>query len=139
MYISISNFLTTPSPDSSPGNHTFAKSVSLFLSCKWVHLYHFFLESTYKGCHMIFLLFCLTFFTETPFTLFFSVFINLFNFGCIESLLLHRLSLVVVSRGYSVAGCRLLLVGTSLLAKKSFHSCGLQALERKLRSSGTQA
>ena len=88
---------------------------------------------------MIFLLFCLTFFTETPFTLFFSVFIILFHFDCIQSVLLHRLSLVVVSRGYSVAGCRLLLVVTSLLAKKSFRSCGVQALECKLRSSGTQA
>ena len=35
------------------------KSVSLFLFCKWVHLYCFFSESTYKAGHMIFLLLCL--------------------------------------------------------------------------------
>ena len=39
---------------------SFSKSVSLFLFCKYVLLYHFFLDSTYKGCHMIFLLLPLT-------------------------------------------------------------------------------
>ena len=29
----------------------FSKSVSLFLFCKQVHLYHFFLVSIHKGCH----------------------------------------------------------------------------------------
>ena len=48
-----------------PGNHkSFSKSVSAFLFCNWVNLYHFFLDSTYKGCHMLFLLLCLTYFTQ---------------------------------------------------------------------------
>ena len=34
--------------------------MNLFLFCKLVHLYHFFLDSTYKGCHVIFLLLWLT-------------------------------------------------------------------------------
>ena len=33
----------------------FSKSVNLLLFCKQVHLYHFFLDSVHKGCHMIFL------------------------------------------------------------------------------------
>ena len=42
------------------GNHKFiSKSVSFFLSCVG-HIYYFFLYSTYKGYHMIFLLLCLT-------------------------------------------------------------------------------
>ena len=32
---------------------SFSKSVSLFLFCKQVHLYPFFLDSTYKGCYTI--------------------------------------------------------------------------------------
>ena len=76
---------------------------------------------------MIFLLFCLAFFAETPVPLFFSVAMSLLNFGCVESLWLHRLSPVLVSRGCSVAVCRLLLAVTSLPAKKSFSSCGAQA------------
>ena len=42
----------------------FPKSVRLFLFCKQVHLYHFFLDSTCKGYHMLFLLLCLTYFTQ---------------------------------------------------------------------------
>ena len=38
---------------------SFAKSVSPFLFCKYVHLYHFFLYSAYKWC-MIFLFPCLS-------------------------------------------------------------------------------
>ena len=43
----------------------FTMSVCLFLFCKEVHLYHFFffLDSTYKWYHMIFVFFCLTYFT----------------------------------------------------------------------------
>ena len=41
-----------------------------------------------------------------------------FIFGCIGSLLLHGLSLAVVSRGYSlVVGYRLLIAGVSVVAK----------------------
>ena len=51
--MSFPNSLTVPSPLVI----SFSKSVSLF--CKQVHLYHFFLDSTYKRCHMTFLLLCL--------------------------------------------------------------------------------
>ena len=38
------------------GNRKFIfKSISHFPFCKWVHLYHFFLDSTYKGYYLIFL------------------------------------------------------------------------------------
>ena len=40
----------------------FSKSVSLFLSCKQVHLYHF-LDSAFKWCHT-FVFLCLTSFTK---------------------------------------------------------------------------
>ena len=39
---------------------SFPKSVSLFLFCKFVHMYHIFLDSTYKQYHMIFVFLCLT-------------------------------------------------------------------------------
>ena len=39
----------------------FFKSMSLFLLCKQVHLYHFFLGLAYKGCHKLFLLLPLTY------------------------------------------------------------------------------
>ena len=42
----------------------FSKSVSLSVSFKYVHLYHFCLDPRYKGCHVIFLLLCLTYFTQ---------------------------------------------------------------------------
>ena len=61
MYVSIPNSLTIPSPHPSPGPATvglFSKSVSLLLFFKQTHLYHFLLDSTYKGSHMIFLLLC---------------------------------------------------------------------------------
>ena len=63
MDMSIPNSLTTPPPSPPPTATTssFSKSVSLFLFCNYVHMYHFFLDSTYKGCHMIFLLLCLTY------------------------------------------------------------------------------
>ena len=35
---------------------SFSKSVTLYLFCKQPHLYHFFLYSTHKRCHTIFLL-----------------------------------------------------------------------------------
>ena len=55
-----------PFPPSSPlaTINLFLKSVSLFLFFKQVPLYHFFLDSIYKGYHMIFLLLCLTDFTQ---------------------------------------------------------------------------
>ena len=40
----------------------FSKSVSLF--CKEVYLYHFLLDSTHRGSHAVFLLLCLTYFTQ---------------------------------------------------------------------------
>ena len=43
---------------------SFLKSVSLFLFCKYVHLNHCCLRSTYKGSHTIFLLLFLTCFTR---------------------------------------------------------------------------
>ena len=36
------------------------ESVNLFMFCKSVHLYDFFFYSVYKGCHTVFLPFCLT-------------------------------------------------------------------------------
>ena len=41
---------------------SFCKSESLF--CKYFHLYHFFLDSTCKGCHMNISPLCLTYFTQ---------------------------------------------------------------------------
>ena len=40
------------------------KSVSLFLFCEYANLYHLFLDSTYIGYHMMFLLLSLTYFTQ---------------------------------------------------------------------------
>ena len=42
----------------------FSMSVSLLLFCKHFHLFLFFLDSMHKGCHTIFLLLCLTYFTQ---------------------------------------------------------------------------
>ena len=42
----------------------FSMSVSLFLFCKYFHLYLLFFDSMHKGCHTIFLLLCLTYFTQ---------------------------------------------------------------------------
>ena len=44
---------------------SFSKSVSLFLFYEQAHLYHFFLDSTYKGYHTKFLLLWLTSFSMT--------------------------------------------------------------------------
>ena len=41
----------------------FSKPVNLFLSCQYIHLYHFLRDSTYKQHHMIFFFLCLTYFT----------------------------------------------------------------------------
>ena len=47
-----------------PGTiRSFSTSVTLFLLCKYVHLYHF-LDSTYKQYHMIFVFLCPTYFTQ---------------------------------------------------------------------------
>ena len=60
----------TPQPSLFPIPHRlatislFSKSVSRFLFCKISSLYHFFLDSQYKGYHMIFLFLCLTSFTQ---------------------------------------------------------------------------
>ena len=43
---------------------SFYKSMSLSLFCKEVHLYHLFLDSEYKWYHRVFLLLCLTYFTQ---------------------------------------------------------------------------
>ena len=49
---------------------SFSKSASLFLFVHflflYVHFYHFFLDSTYKGCHTIFFPLCLTSLGMTP-------------------------------------------------------------------------
>ena len=45
---------------------SFSKSVSLFLFCKFICTISF-LDSTYKGCHMVFLLLCLAYFTQCDF------------------------------------------------------------------------
>ena len=42
----------------------FPKSMRLFPFCKQLHLYHFLLDSMSKGYHMLFLLLCLTYFTQ---------------------------------------------------------------------------
>jgi len=62
MYMLIPSSLidASPYPSSLATISSFSESVSLFLSCQQVCLYHLFLDSTYKGCHMIFLLVCLT-------------------------------------------------------------------------------
>ena len=55
--------LIYPSPTSFPyGNHgLFSKSLSLFLFCKYVPLYHV-LDSTSKQNHMTFIFLCLSYF-----------------------------------------------------------------------------
>ena len=58
---SLSHLLLTPLVTIS----LFFKSVSLFLFYKWVHLYHFFLDSAYKGYHMMFLSLWLTSLSKT--------------------------------------------------------------------------
>ena len=66
VYLSILNSLTIPPPLLPPGNEKIALiSLSLFLFCEWVHLYHVFLNSTYKGCDNIFLILWLTSFSMT--------------------------------------------------------------------------
>ena len=64
--MSIPNSPTIPSPHPFflATISLFSKSVSLFLFCKEVHLYNIFFRFEYKGCHMIFLLLCLTYFTQ---------------------------------------------------------------------------
>ena len=62
VYMSIPNSLSFP-PSFTPATiNSFSKSVKLLVL--WVHLYHFFLDSTNKGCCTIFLLLCLTYFTQ---------------------------------------------------------------------------
>ena len=60
--MSVPKSLTIPSRTSFPpaAVSLFSRSVNLFLFCELVRLYHFFLQSTYKGCPTIFLLLCLT-------------------------------------------------------------------------------
>ena len=56
VYVSIPNSLTIPSPILPPRPlqplGLSSKSVSLFLFCKLVHLYHVFLDSTCNRCHI---------------------------------------------------------------------------------------
>ena len=67
--MSIPNSLTIPSLFPSPpypwlNVSSFSKSVSLFLFCNQVHLFHFLLDSIYKECHTLLLFFLLTYFTQ---------------------------------------------------------------------------
>ena len=55
--MSIPNSLRIPS--SAPVT-SFFQCVNLFVFSKYIHLYHSFLDSMYKECHLIFLLLCLT-------------------------------------------------------------------------------
>ena len=67
VYMLIPNSLTISSPFFFPITTvtSFSKSVSTFLLQKYIHLYNFFLDSTYKGCFTIFLLPWLTSFSRT--------------------------------------------------------------------------
>ena len=58
MSIPISQFIRPPNPSFPSG--LFSISVPLFLFCKQVHLYHFFLDSTCKQYHMILVFLCMT-------------------------------------------------------------------------------
>ena len=60
VYESIPNSLNYPFSPSFPSATVgfFSKSVHLLLFFKQIHLYRFFLDSAYKGCHMTFLLLC---------------------------------------------------------------------------------
>ena len=66
-------------------------------------------------------------------------------FGCVGSSLLHRLSLVVLSRGYSSLWCMghslqwLLLLRSTGSRRPGFSSCGSRALEHRLSSCSTRA
>ena len=66
VYMSIPNSLIILSPHPSPPAtvSSFSKSAGLFLCGKQVHLYNFFLDFTYKGCCLIFLLLRLTYSTQ---------------------------------------------------------------------------
>ena len=65
MYVSIPDSPTVRSSHPPPTTiSSFSKSVSVFLFCDWVHLFDLFLYSAYKGCHMVSLLLCLTYFTQ---------------------------------------------------------------------------
>ena len=72
-------------------------------------------------------------------------FIYLFIFGCVGSSLLHGLSLVLVSGGYSSLWCAgfslrwLLLLQSTGSRRAGFSNCGSQALERRLSSCGLWA
>ena len=75
----------------------------------------------------------------------FRIFFFFFFFGCTGSLLLHGLSLVAASRGYSLLWCTgfslrwLLLLWSTGSRHMGFSSCGFQALEHRLSSCGTWA
>ena len=75
----------------------------------------------------------------------FLFFINLFNFGYVGSSLLHRLSLVVVRRGYSSLWCTgfslwwLLLLQSSGSRHTGFSSCGTRAQQLWVAGSRVQA
>ena len=61
MSILVSQFIC-PSPCLVVTISLFSTSVTLFLFCRWVHLYFFLLLSTYKQYHMIFVFLCLSIF-----------------------------------------------------------------------------
>ena len=73
------------------------------------------------------------------------LFIYLFIFGRVGSSLLHGLSLVAASGGYSLLRCTgfslqwLLLLQSTGSRRADLSSCGLQALERRLSSCGSWA
>ena len=75
---------------------------------------------------------------------FIYLFIYLFIFGCTESSLLHRLSLVSGSGDYSLVGalvsrCRCFSrCGALAPGCEGFSSCGSQALQHRLNSCGAE-
>ena len=70
----------------------------------------------------------------------FFLFIYLFIFGCVGSLLLRAcFSLVVVSGGLSCCRARALGTRASVVGARGLSSCGLRALERRLSGCGAGA
>ena len=60
-YLSVSNSLPIPHPIAGSSNHEFLLSLwGCFCFVKQVYLYPVFLDFAHKGCHKMFLLFCLT-------------------------------------------------------------------------------
>ena len=64
MSIQSSLNIPSPHPPPPPGNYKLNLEVCESVSLLWVQLYHLFLDSIYKECHMIFLSLCLIYFTH---------------------------------------------------------------------------